>query len=229
MTSWLSRGRRSWFAWLLSGLVLVLLGISALPGVRAEPPVYDAIVTLTSLTVIGLIWTAYFAGRTLQYQQRHDADVAASRRRALAQAMDVELTRLEGDVAMIQETGVALMGEHPLLNRAMETPEVFQLQTVRSLAGAIHELDELRAVLLLSLADKAKTGPYISTESGVSREPPYARTERLVKGRASLTAVALRDLRTEVQNEMTPVPEIRPTPSDVLPAQPRSESRELPE
>jgi hypothetical protein len=212
-----TRLRRAWFAWALTTGVLAILGATALPGIRAEPPTYDAMATLTALTVVGLVWAAYFASQTLLYQRNHDADLVGRRRHAVAQAMQVELDRIAVEVSTLAGQGDIPVGggeiAHPILDRALETPEVFQLQTVRCLAELLHELASLRPAVALFLSERARTGSYVTMAGGVKVEPPFAPAEKRAKDHATLVTRTIAALRAELQNEL-PTPEPRASSSD---------------
>jgi len=102
----------------LSVVVLGGLLVTALPRFGSSHPAYDVVATMTAFTVVGLVWAAYFQRATLTYQRQHDEATLVARRRALAEAMQVELH---------------------------QTPEVFEVRTVRCLATVVHRLAQVNA------------------------------------------------------------------------------------
>jgi hypothetical protein len=127
--------RAELLAWLFTAGVAASVLITAWPQgqVRLE---YDATLLLTGLTVIGAIWTAYFA-RKAYLDQRATVDyLRESRRRALATAAIFEVEGLLRKLG--PRTGPL---NHPVLDHMVESADVFTRQTVAELVVALQELE----------------------------------------------------------------------------------------
>jgi len=197
------------FPWILTAGVLVTLGLTVIPPFRRAHLEYDAMATLTALAVIGLIWAAYFAWQTLQYQRRHDADFRARRRRTTAQAMLVDLNRIRTAVSGIKHPDAPLYvpGDlaHPVLDRGLDAAEEFQLITVYRLADLIDELAMLVTNASEYLAAKGRAGAYPSSAGGVKLPPPFAPQLAHAQSRADSAMAAADRLETELHELSRPL------------------------
>jgi hypothetical protein len=132
-------------SWALTASVLLATGITvfAYPGQEIQ---YDPIVLLNGLTVVGLIWAAYFAraayikeSAALAYQIDRDQTERAKRRRNLATAAIFEIETIE---QALNDPHATTLAEHAALDKVLDSAEIFDTQTIAELVVAFRRLTE---------------------------------------------------------------------------------------
>lgn len=215
-----------WIAGTATCGVAVAVVATARPLMRGIVPPYDATLLLTGATAIALIWTGYFAWgtfvaqsdtleeqrRALAYQRQRDENATADRRRALSEAMQVELQSLASVVNGLRGDVAPPHGEdalrYPILDRALESVEVFALNTIRILADVMREIDALRATVdaysvYATGLDRGGTG-HVPME--------LLKRKKDIQQRAGPVASKVDLLLRELVNESREHPEPRPVP-----------------
>jgi hypothetical protein len=168
-----SRSRSAIVAAGLSLLIaLVPLAQVLIPGSRTKE-IADAI--LASATVIGLIWGGLFAYNAylgqrdaLKYQEVHDQQAAEARSQALAEVLLIEAEGLVSAISAIRDDPVPTRPTDvlvaPLINRALDSAELFSTRTLRGMATSIRDLAALRETLRVAFENlQVRTRPVLGT------------------------------------------------------------------
>ena len=222
-------------AWIATVAVVGAVLWTAIPRVLHSIKLpYDPLVLLTGMTVVGLIWSAFYARRlfsaqrqtlatereALAYQLRHDAEVQTRRRRAIAQAMLIEVGEIGRLVSALDVESTAMDDElalaHPILDRGLDIADVFDLLTVLRLAELLYSIANLEASVAQLAKARVRYPNWVRMVSGKVQLPPYAAQEEPVRQQITRARLAIQQLEDELLNQVREIPQPRQTPANII-------------
>jgi hypothetical protein len=202
-------------AWVATAAVGLTLLASAWRIYVAQPaPPYNAEVLLTGFSVIGLIWTAYYARDLVEYHSNHSKQERSSRRRALAAELRTELTILSNVLSIIEEKNGKYEDDfpHPILDHVLVNGEAFtNTRTIEYVAQLSQNLGAFSAMTkaLKDLHLRVPKGGKLEARANVISE----NIRLIAQGTRNIVA----KLQDEIENESLQEPELRAAPADLGP------------
>lgn len=159
--------------------------------------------------------------RALAYQREHDTDIQSRRRRAIAQAMLIELGHLESAISNINPdnpgyfSGLGL--SHRILDRGLETAQVFEnLATVHRLAEVLTAIDNFGRSAV-RLYDELTAHPISGKPlEGHPRPSAVVSAQNDFQEIRSRTQLEIAALDNELLNESRESPERHPEPRTLV-------------
>jgi hypothetical protein len=170
---------------------------------------YDLEAAVLAITAVALFWTAYFTRDATQDAGAREATQAKRRRLALAEAMETELVALVPVVHAFRagsQTAWVSAFDHPVLDKGLDSAELFQLATVRNLAATIAALATLRGAVNSEL-ERRRTS---AMTAGGGNAQFIRVTTAAINIAVAPAKIAIQGLQRELTNELKEKPDVRP-------------------